>query len=169
MKIPKRLRLQAKTMILLLLLTAATFLNGCSDQSPVTALNNESNISGAGGINNVKAIDSTQISLNMSLSFKSQNITDSKILESNTGYSFNHIVSVNHDVKPGEILDLQEIQPSGIFSLYLTANSTFTLTNSDGMSFCSKTILLEKCSFIDLKLRNDGARVIHVQGYVAGE
>lgn len=151
------------------LLTTLSVFNSCSDPSSAGVQNTETNISGAENIRVPDRPDSTHIKLDVNVSFKSQSISESKFLESNIGNTFNHIVSVNHDLGPGEVLDLQELQPTGIFSLYLSANGTFSLSNSDGMSFSSKTLLIEKCSFIDLKLKNEGYKVMHVSGFVAGE
>jgi len=53
--------------------------------------------------------------------------------------------------------------------LYISSEGSFTLSNSDGMSFSTKTVLMEKCSFIDLKARNNEQSPIKVSGFVAGE
>ncbi len=90
-------------------------------------------------------------------------------MESNIGNTFNHIVSISQDLKPGDELDLEQLQPTGIFGLYLSASETFLIWNSDGMSFNSKTLLMEKCSFKDLKLRNESSAVMHLKGFAAGE
>ena len=105
----------------------------------------------------------------MNLSYKKNTISVSRLLESNIGYRFPKIVSIDRKLKPGEEIDLQELQPNGIFSLYLSGTGSFSLSNSDGMNLGTKTILLEKCSFIDLKLVNTEQTEIQVSGFVAGE
>lgn len=144
-------------------------LTGCGDSNVAGVHDNESKITASGEKLNSAKPDSTSIRLDLSLKFKSGSITDSKNLESNIGNRFNHIASIDIEIKPNEELDLQEIQPRGIFGLYLSGTGSFTLTNSDGMSFTSKTILMEKCAFIDLKLRNQEQTSIHISGFVAGE
>ncbi len=155
--------------VLCLMLSASAFLTGCGDSqiadTPVSPVN--SGIS-AGNID-VKDYDSTTIHLDISIKFKSESISDSRILESNIGNVFNQITSFSKELKPGEVFDLEDLPTYGIFGLYISSTGIFTLYNSDGMSFSSKSVLMEKCSFIDLKLRNDDQKVIKVTGLVAGE
>ncbi|MEO8446044.1 MAG: hypothetical protein ABI528_01040 [bacterium] len=156
-------------MILTVIALAFNFtLTGCND-SNVAGLIQSSSTNSAGGESTKPVRDTTSIYLDMSIQFKSENITESKMLESNTGNQFNHIVRVDRELKPNEILNLEELQPTGIFGLYLSATGTFTLTNSNGLSLNSKSILLEKCQFIDMLLKNQEAKSIHVTGFVAGE
>ncbi len=159
-----------KKILLMIIMTTQFWLNGCGDSNLTGISNTDYNSNTSSGVSssNIQP-DSTSIVLSMSLRFKNLAIKESKLMESNNGNRFNRITSIEQDVKPGEELDLQEIQPYGIFSLYLSGTGTFALTNSDGMNFTSKTILLEKCSFIDLKLINTEQKSIHVSGYLAGE
>lgn len=159
----------AAVILFSVILTLNLFLPGCSDSSLTGIQENSSFKSASGEITKPNFKDSTFIKLEMNISFKSECITDSKLLESNTGNRFNHITSFSKELKPGQDADLQEIQPTGIFGLYITSDGSFTLSNSDGLSFSSKSVLMEKCSFIDLKIRNEGQRSIKVSGFVAGE
>ena len=170
LNLKKQLRQSAAALSFLLILFINAAFTGCGD-SNVTDIqqNKESDITAAGNKTKSVYYDSTSIKFDLNLRFKSQIIQDSKVLESNTGNNFNHIASISQELKPGEILDLQEIQNSGIFALYLSSDGLFTLYNLDGMSFTSKTIFLERCSFIDLKLRNEEQKPIKVTGLVAGE
>ncbi|MDQ3020964.1 MAG: hypothetical protein M3R36_10390 [Bacteroidota bacterium] len=162
------LRNTPKVAALLIILFTISF-NGCGD-SNISGLNeNESKLTAAGENSERNIYDSTVIRLDLSLKFKSASIAESKALESNIGNRFNSIIPISKDLKPNEELDLQVLQPYGIFGLYLSSTGRFSLTNSDGMSFTSKTVLMEKCSFIDLKLRNQEQTPIHVSGFVAGE
>lgn len=113
--------------------------------------------------------DSTRIQLDLNLNFKSGSISTSKFLESNQGNRFNNIIKIDRDIKPGETLDLENLQPTGIFGLYLSSDGTFSMENSSGLSFRSKTVLMEKCEFIDLKIINNEQYIIKVTGFVAGE
>lgn len=141
----------------------------CSDSNVAGTENKESKISSSGERLGARKPDSTIINLDLTLQYKSESITDSKILESNIGNRFNHIVSIDIQLEPDQELDLQELQPYGIFGLYLSSTGSFTLHNSDGMGFTSKTVLMEKCSFIDLKLKNQEQTSIRVRGFIAGE
>lgn len=96
-------------------------------------------------------------------------IEESRLLESHNGNQFNNASAVKFTLEPGESFDLQDLQPYGIFALYLTSDGEFTLSNSSGMSFTSKTVLMEKCSFIDLKIENPYQKEILVKGFLAGE
>jgi hypothetical protein len=158
---------------LIVMLSFSLLSAGCGD-SNITDFNNSGSANTSAGKNtgvNTKDWynDSTRIQLDMSIKFKAESIVDSKFLESNLGNNFNHIVSFSIDLKPGAELDLQELQEAGIFGLYLSSNGLFTLSNSDGMAFSSKTVLMEKCSFIDLKVTNQELKTIKVTGLVAGE
>lgn len=163
------INLLTPAIIIYSLVATLTLINGCSDSNPSSVQSMQENVSAGVKIDRAKIYDSTLIKFEVNFSFKSQVISDSRMMESNLGNRFNHIVSVSQYLEPGEELDLQELQPTGIFALYLSANETFSLRNSDGMSFSSKTILMEKCSFIDLKLKNEGFKAIQVNGFVAGE
>ena len=152
----------------IIVLMNVTF-SGCGD-SNITG--NERTASGnpeAGKNIKQPVKDSTFIKLDMNILFKSECISESKLLESNNGNKFNNIVSFSKELNPGGELDLQELQQSGIFGLYISSEGSFTLSNSDGLSFSSKTVLMEKCSFIDLKVRNNEQSPIKVSGFVAGE
>ena len=142
---------------------------GCGDSNITGSQQTESGITAAGKNTKPPLKDSTVIKLDMSISFKSEFINESKLLESNNGNRFNNIISFSRDLNPGGELDLQELQQSGIFGLYISSEGLFTLSNSDGLSFSTKTVLMEKCSFIDLKVRNNEQSSIKVSGFVAGE
>lgn len=159
----------APKVLVMLTILFSFLLNGCGDSNISGINSNESRLTASGEKSELLKSDSTSIRLDLSLKFKSVSITDSKNLESNTGNRFYHIASVNVDLKPNEELDLHELQESGIFGLYLSATGSFTLSNSDGLTFTSKTVLMEKCEFIDLKLKNQEHSIIHVSGFVAGE
>lgn len=156
-------------LILTVMIISQSVFTGCSDSNLTgpqsSGMNNSSPETGA----IQKDTDSTKISLNMSLKYKSVNLKDSKYLESNNGNSFNNIVSISRELKPYEAVNLDEIQPYGIFGIYISSNGLFNLSNSDGMTFSAKTVLLEKCSFIDLKIQNLESGPINITGYVAGE
>ena len=152
--------------ILVLLNVAFT---GCGDSNVTGSQQTESGNTAAGKNTKLPLKDSTIIKLDLNISFKSDFITESKLLESNNGNKFNNIVSFSKDLNPGGELDLQELQQSGIFGLYISSEGSFTLSNSDGLSFSSKKVLMEKCSFIDLKVRNNEQSSIKVSGFVAGE
>lgn len=148
---------------------SSTVFSGCGDS-------NLTGVQSAGKTNTVseskpleKNFDTTSITMNLVLRYKTISLQDSKYLESNNGNQFNSIVSVDIELKPGEEINLDELQPNGIFSLYLSGSGSFTLSNSDGMSFSSKSVFMEKCSFIDLKLKNIELKAIKVSGFVAGE
>lgn len=113
--------------------------------------------------------DSTLIKLDLAIRFKSTNISSSCFMEGSNGNSFRHIVQFEKDLKPGDELDLHELQQSGIFALYVNSNGRFTISNPDGMSVSTKSLLFEKCEFIDLKIKNTESNSIHVAGFVAGE
>lgn len=165
----KNLPPKAAALVLLIIFSLISLISGCGD-SDLTGIQDYGSGSSASGENIKPGFrDSTVIKLDMNISFKSETISDSKLLESNIGNKFNHIVSFNRELKPGGELDLQEIQPAGIFGLYISSEGTFTLSNSDGMQFSSKSVLMEKCSFIDLKVRNEGQKTVKVTGFVAGE
>jgi len=155
-------------MIFTLMLTSFA-ISSCNDPNIAEVYNKEQKITNSGEAQGLNKSDSTTIQLDLNLNFKSQRISDSKFLESNLGNRFNHIVSIDIKLGPDQELDLQELQPYGIFGLYLTSTGSFTLSNSDGINFTSKTVLLEKCAFKDLKLRNREQTSIHVRGFIAGE
>lgn len=160
---------KAATLVLLIIFSLISLFSGCGNTNLTGIQDNGSGSSASG--ENIKPgfKDSTIIKLDMSLSFKSETISDSKLLESNIGNKFNHIVSFKRELKPGGELDLQDLQPAGIFGLYISSDGSFTLSNSDGMSFSTKSLLMEKCSFIDLKVSNHGQKTINVTGFAAGE
>lgn len=158
----------ASAVISLSMLISSFSINGCGDSNISGVQDKEATIKSAG--ENL-SLDKTLsgIKLDMNLKFGSKSIKESRMLQSNNGEQFNHIVSIDSEIKPDEEIDLQELQPYGIFGLYICATDEFTLSNSDGMSFTSKTLLMEKCSFIDLKLKNVSQKSIQVKGFVAGE
>ncbi len=155
--------------IILSALLSSFIMNGCGDSNIAGVQNKSTGIRSAGENIPEKRYDSTTIKLDMDISFKSELISDSKILESNNGYHFGNITKIDRDLKTNEILDLQALQSSGIFGLYIGSTGSFTLSNADGMSFTSKSVLLEKCEFIDLKLKNTSGKPAHIKGFVAGE
>lgn len=157
------------SLVLLALLSFPVFTAGCGDSILTGYQNSRSGITAAGENKPLKDYDSTSIQLDLDIRFKSEKISDSRLLESNTGNNFNQIVSFSRDLKPGEVFDLQDLETYGIFGLYINSTGIFTLFNSDGMAFRSKTVLMEKCSFIDLKLKNEEQKIIKVTGLVAGE
>jgi len=142
---------------------------GCGDSNITGYQQTESGNTAAGNNTRPTLKDSTIIKLDLNITFKSERINELKLLESNNGNKFNNIVSFSKDLNPGGELDLQELQQSGIFGLYISSEGSFTLSNSDGLSFSTKTVLMEKCSFIDLKVRNNEQGPIKVSGFVAGE
>lgn len=155
--------------LLILIIISITMTTGCSDSNVAGIQSAGNKITSSDETPQVKGVDSTLIRLNMNLSFKSSKIVDNKFLESNLGNHFNHIAEVQVKLTPGEELDLQDLQPYGIFGLYLSASGMFTITNSDALSLTTKTLLLEKCAFIDLKIKNTDSKPIEVSGFVAGE
>jgi len=160
---------QFKVMALAALIASAYTLSGCGDTNVTGTQESKTPVTASGEKSVSHKENTSNIFMNISLKFKSETLEDSKFLESNNGTSFNNIVSIKKEVKPGEEIDLQELQPNGIFGIYLQSNGTFSISNSDGMNFSSKTILIEKCSFIDLKLRNTNSKSIFVSGLLAGE
>lgn len=162
-------KLKSQITIVLVLLAACTFaMTGCSDDGI-----NSPHLLSAGKNGSVKTTDatltdSTRIKLDINFEFKSKPMKDTKFLESNEGYRFNRIIEIDTALKPEQLLDLQELQPYGIFSLYLSATGKFLLSNSD-FSFTSRSLMMEKCELIDLKLKNCEQNPIHVTGFVAGE
>lgn len=155
--------------VLSIIVSLNIIFTGCGD-SDITGYQNSASVNTAAGESNFQPFkDSTIIRLDINIKFKSESITNAKLLESNNGNKFNNIVSFSRELNPGGELDLQELQQSGIFGLYISSEGSFTLSNSDGMSFSTKTVLMEKCSFIDLKVRNNEQSPIKVSGFVAGE
>jgi hypothetical protein len=116
-----------------------------------------------------KDFGSSTMKLELGISSKRVNLSESRLLESNLGYQFNSIVPVKLDLSPGAALQLEELQPNGIFALYLASDGDFTLSNSDGMNLTLKSVLMEKCSFIDLKVVNNTSDELTVTGFLAGE
>lgn len=157
-------------LVIITLVISQIFISGCGD-SDITGVGsgNSNTLSGAGQNPSEIQPGEYNILLSMNLIYKKNSISVSRLLESNIGYRFPNIVTIDMKLKPGEEIDLQQLQPYGIFSLYLSGTGSFSLTNSDGMNLGTKTILLEKCSFIDLKLVNTEQREIQVSGFVAGE
>jgi len=129
----------------------------------------EEKISTAGMKSNDDSYSANSVKINLNLTFGKQSLDMNKSLESNIGTHFNNIAKIDAVIEPGEELLLHEIQPYGIFVLYLTSDNVFELSNSDGMSFSSKSVLMEKCSFIDLKVKNPTQKDIHITGMLAGE
>lgn len=151
------------------ILFSSLAINGCGDSNVSGVQDKEATIKSAGENKSLDKLTISGIKLDMNLKFGRKNIVESRMLQSNNGEQFNHIISIDAEIKPNEEIDLQELQPYGIFGLYICATDEFTLSNSDGMSFTSKTLLMEKCSFIDLKLKNVSQKSIQVKGFVAGE
>lgn len=162
-------KLAFRALLIAVLQAAAFFATGCSDKSNPAGTGSGVNESvyGKGDAGSVN--DSTKIKLGLSVSYKSESFSDSKLMESNNGQNFNHIETVNLELKPQQEIDLQDIQQAGIFALYLNSNGNFSLRNRDGLQMKAKTVLLDKCEFIDLTLRNEDAKTITVKGFVAGE
>jgi hypothetical protein len=159
--------MKANTLLAVLLFF---LINGCGDSNVAGIHENEPKISGAGENFRRNISDTTSIRLDMSLKFKSESISDSKLLESNTGNQFNNILSIERDIKPGEEINFYESQPPyGIHALFFKSDGSFTLTNSSGLSITAKSLLMEKCEFIDLILKNEESKAIHVVGFIAGE
>jgi hypothetical protein len=109
------------------------------------------------------------LKLDLGLTSKAVNVNESRLMESNIGHNFNSIVPVKFDIGPGQALDLNEFQQNGIFALYLAGNGDFTLSNTDGMNLMVKSVMMERCSFIDLKIINNNSSKITVSGFLAGE
>lgn len=154
---------------IILILISIAMTAGCSDSNLTGIQSAGNNNTSSNEILPDKKTDSTTIRLNLNLKFKSSEIIINKLLESNIGTQFPHIAGINTKLAPGEELNLQELQPYGIFGVFINATGLFTISNTDGMSLTTKTLLLEKCAFIDLKLRNTEPKPIIVKGFVAGE
>ncbi len=141
----------------------------CSDQ----------NLTGAGSSsgepelsvteNSGKDLGSSTMKLELRISSMRVNLSESRLLESNLGNQFNSITPVKIVLSPGASMQLEELQPNGIFALYLASDGDFTLTNSDGMNLTLKSVLMEKCSFLDLKVVNNTSDKLTVTGFLAGE
>lgn len=157
-------------MTALIIVTLLISLQSCGNNSVTD--NNESILSSAGtkaSKDNVDNQNSHSIKLSLNLSFMKQSFDQNKMLESNVGNYFGNVTKIDEKIEPNQELDLQQIQPTGIFGLYISSDDVFELKNSDGMSLSSKTVLLEKCSFIDLKIKNPTSGTIHITGMIAGE
>ncbi len=154
-----KIKLALMTVIML------TLVSGCDNS---VTYETESKIESAGQKESVMNRTGT-IMLEMNLHFGKVTLSNKCTLESNNGNNFNNIVKFDTLIKPNEIIDLQEMQPYGIFALYINSEKDVEISNSDGMNIRCKTILLEKCSFIDLKLKNVSGKIIKVSGIVAGE
>lgn len=155
-----------KIKILIMMTLTVLLIQGCENS---VSEKSESINSSAGKIESESGSDINSIKINLDLSFGKHSIGMNKMLESNMGTHFNNITKIDTRIAAGDELDLQEIQPYGIFGLYISSDNMFELTNSDGLILSSKSLLLEKCSFIDLKVRNPTASEIHLTGFVAGE
>ena len=155
-----------KIKILLMIFLTAIIIQGCENS---VSEKSESLNRSAGRNESESGSDINSVKISLDLSFGKHSMGMNKMLESNLGTHFNNITKVDAKLASGEELDLQEIQPFGIFGLYLSSDDMFELTNSDGLILSSKSLLLEKCSFIDLKVKNPTASEIHLTGFVAGE
>ncbi|MBK9331528.1 MAG: hypothetical protein IPM96_03745 [Ignavibacteria bacterium] len=154
-----------KKKLTLMTVILLTLVSGCDNS---VTNETERKIVSAGQKESVTKRAST-IMLEMNLHFGKVTMSNNRTLESNNGNNFNNIVKFDTLLNSNEILDLQEMQPYGIFALYLNSENDIEISNSDGMNIRCKTILLEKCSFIDLKLKNVSGIKIKVSGIVAGE
>lgn len=143
-------------------------IQGC-DNSVSQKTESESLGSSAGLNHKENGSDINSIKIGMEISFGKNSLSMNKLLESNIGTHFNKVTKIDAKIAPGKELDLQEIQPNGIFGLFLNSSDIFILKNLDGMMFNSKSLLLEKCSFIDLIVINPTAAEISITGFVAGE
>jgi hypothetical protein len=143
---------------------------GCGNYNPAgsgnSAAGESERIENSGDGNQ---ISQSVLKLDLGISSKAVSVSESRLIESNTGNNFNNIVPVSLSLEPGETADLQERQPYGIFAVYLQADADFTLKTIDGLDLTVKSIMLERCSFIDLKIINSSQQSIKVSGIVAGE
>ena len=155
-----------KIKLLALLISLLITFNGCDNS---VTQKSEEVTSAAGKNSSSESVDANSIKLSLNLSFRKQSISEEKMLESNLGNYFRNIVSIDKKLEPSEELNLQDLQPNGIFGLYINSSDLFELSNSDGLLFSSKSLLMEKCSFIDLKVKNPTSKTIHLTGLVAGE
>ncbi|MBX7043348.1 MAG: hypothetical protein K1X85_10650 [Ignavibacteria bacterium] len=143
---------------------------GCGNNNPAgsgysaAGESERTEISGDGN-----SITQSVLKLDLGISSKAVSVSESRLIESNTGNQFNSIVPVSLSLEPGETADLQQLQPHGIFALYLHADADFTLKTIDGLDLTVKSIMLERCSFIDLKIFNSSQQSIKVSGIIAGE
>ena len=160
---------KARVSLAMTMLACILLLAGCGDHS-ISGAGSSDGESGTGKLDKTKDdFSSSSIKLDLGIASKRVSVNDSRLLESNIGTSFNSIVPVTLILEPGMSEELQNIQPNGIFALYLSADGDFTLTNSDGLNFTVKSILMEKCSFIDLKITNNFHRKMEISGFLAGE
>ncbi len=155
--------------IALTILVCLFLVSGCGDHSITGAGSSGNDLKNSSADNSGNELSSSFIKLDLGISSKRVSVNDSRLIESNSGNSFNSIVPVTLTLEPGMSEELQNIQQSGIFALYLTADGDFTMTNSDGLSVTLKSVLMEKCSFIDLKVTNNFHRKITITGFLAGE
>lgn len=151
--------------LIMMVLTVFTF-QGCDNS---VSEKSESVNTSAGLRNSESGSDLNSIKISLNLSFGKHSLGMDKMLESNMGTHFNNIRRIDEKIAPGEEFDLQAIQPFGIFGLYLSADDIFELSNSDGLILSSKSVLFEKCSFIDLKVKNPTSSEISLSGFAAGE
>jgi hypothetical protein len=171
----RRRKMFTKQRIKLRVLTTGFFiiqmflLTSCGDQNPTGAGSSIREPELSATDNAGKNLSSSSMKLELGISSKRVNLSESRLLESNLGYQFNSIVPVELDLSPGAALQLEELQPNGIFALYLASDGDFTLSDSDGLNLTLKTVLMEKCSFIDLKVNNNTIDKITVTGFLAGE
>ncbi len=151
-----------------LLIMALMISTGCGENNPAGLGTSTRDVESADKIES-RTSDRSAIRLDLGITSVAARMSESRLMYSNNGNSFNNIVPVKLYVGPGESVALNEIQSNGIFALYLNAESDFTLTNSDGLNLSVKSIMLERCSFIDLTAINHGQNEIVISGFLAGE
>lgn len=156
-----------KTAILLIL--AMSFLTGCGDSGITKVDQKDTKPSASGKTELIKKAHPKTIELGVDLKFNSSIISDSKLLESNLGNDFGHISEFEVKLEAGEEFNLESLQLFGIFALYVSSDGPFEISSSSGINITVKTLLLDKCSFKDLKIKNSGSDIIQVKGVVGGE
>ena len=145
------------------------FAVGCGNYNPAGSGNNAAGDIGVSGNTEAGKLKQSLLRLDLGITSAKASVSESRFIESNNGNIFNSIAEVNLSIEPGEYADLQELQPYGIFAVYLAGDACFTLKTSDGLDLTVKSIMLEKCSFIDLKIFNSSQHAIKVSGIIAGE
>lgn len=165
----KKLRPLTAVFTAAMLLINLLMFSGCGDSSLTGAGSSERDEE-----TNLQESHSTKMSpsavkLDLGITSKRVSISESRLIESNLGNHFGNIVPVNITLNAGSSVQLQELQPNGIFALYLAADGEFSLSNTDGLNITLKSVFMEKCSFIDLAIVNNTASKLTVTGFLAGE
>lgn len=152
-----------------MVLTILLMISGCGDSSLTGAGSAEKDAETNLQESHSTKMSPTAVKLDFGITSKRVSISESRLIESNLGNHFGNIVPVNITLNTGGSVQLQELQPNGIFALYLTADGDFSLFNTEGLNITLKSVFMEKCSFIDLGIVNNTANKINVTGFLAGE